>query len=239
MKTRLSVNINKVALLRNSRLGNYPDLFQFAKDCEHFGAQGITIHPRPDQRHIRYSDVPVLKSLVTTELNIEGNPTPGFMKLVLDTHPEQCTLVPDAENVLTSDSGWDTIQNKSFLHEVVQQLKKEGIRVSLFVDPDVEMVKGAADTGADCIEFYTGEYAKYYPADRDKAVAPHLKAAEEADRSGLLINAGHDLNLNNLAFYKTAIHHLAEVSIGHAIVADALYYGIENVIQMYLHQLKS
>lgn len=239
MKTRLSVNINKVALLRNSRLGNYPDLFQFAKDCEHFGAQGITIHPRPDQRHIRYSDVPVLKSLVTTELNMEGNPAPGFMKLVLDTHPEQCTLVPDADNVLTSDSGWDTIRYKSFLQMTVKSLQSEGIRVSLFVDPDIEMVKGAADTGADCIEFYTGEYAKFYSSDRQKAVAPHVQAAEVALQSGLLINAGHDLNLNNLAFYKSSIPNLAEVSIGHAIVADALYYGIENVIQMYLHQLKT
>ncbi len=238
MKTRLSVNINKVALLRNSRLGNYPDLFQFAKDCEHFGAQGITIHPRPDQRHIRYTDVPVLKSLVTTELNIEGNPTPDFIKLVLDTLPAQCTLVPDGENVLTSDSGWDTIQNKAYLQEVVAQLQSSGIRVSLFVDPIVDMVIGAYETSADCIEFYTGEYAKDYSINPEKAVAPHVKAAEEAVKLGLLINAGHDLNLKNLAYYKSAIPNLAEVSIGHAIVADALYYGIENVIQMYLHQLK-
>jgi pyridoxine 5-phosphate synthase len=238
MKTRLSVNINKVALLRNSRLGNYPDLFQFAKDCEHFGAQGITIHPRPDQRHIRYSDVPVLKSLVTTELNIEGNPTPDFLKLVLETLPAQCTLVPDAENVLTSDSGWDTIHNKSFLQDTIGRLRIAGIRVSLFVDPLPEMVIGAAETGADCIEFYTGEYAKLFSINREKAVEPHIQAAVEANNMGLLINAGHDLNLKNLAYYKAAIPNLAEVSIGHAIVADALYFGIENVIQMYLHQLK-
>ncbi len=239
MMTRLSVNINKVALLRNSRLGNYPDLFQFAKDCEHFGAQGITIHPRPDQRHIRYSDVPGLKSLVTTELNIEGNPTPDFLKLVIETLPAQCTLVPDAENVLTSDSGWDTVQNKSFLQDVVSQLKNAGIRVSLFVDPIAEMIRGAAETGADCIEFYTGDYAKLYSIDKEQAVAPHIEAAHEASNLGIMINAGHDLNLKNLAYYKSAIPNLAEVSIGHAIVADALYYGIENVIQMYLHQLKA
>lgn len=238
MKTRLSVNINKVALLRNSRLGNYPDLFQFAKDCEHFGAQGITIHPRPDQRHIRYSDVPLLKSLVTTELNIEGNPTPEFIKLVLETLPAQCTLVPDAENVLTSDSGWDTINNKAYLQDVVAQIQSAGIRVSLFVDPIVDMVIGACETSADCIEFYTGDFAKFYNVDREKAIAPHIEAAIEANKLGLMINAGHDLNLKNLAFYKSGIPSLSEVSIGHAIVADALYYGIENVIQMYLHQLK-
>ncbi|MBK7429011.1 MAG: pyridoxine 5'-phosphate synthase [Saprospiraceae bacterium] len=239
MKTRLSVNINKVALLRNSRLGNYPDLFQFAKDCEHFGAQGITIHPRPDQRHIRYSDVPILKALVTTELNIEGNPTPDFVNLVLDTLPAQCTLVPDAENVLTSDSGWDTIRNKSLLRDTVDRLHNAGIRVSLFVDPIPEMVNGAKETGADCVEFYTGDYAKLFSIDREKAVAPHIEAALIANDVELMINAGHDLNLKNLAYYKSAIPNLAEVSIGHAIVADALYYGIENVIQMYLHQLKT
>lgn len=235
--TRLSVNINKVALLRNARGGNLPDLIQVAKDCEEFGAQGITVHPRPDERHIRYADIPLLKAVVKTEFNIEGNPTPDFMKLVLKNHPHQCTLVPDAPDVLTSDQGWDTIEQASFLQEVIAELKEAGIRVSLFVDAEERFVEGAKKVGADRIEFYTGHYAHQFHTNRDAAVAPHRRCAELANAIGIGINAGHDLNLDNLRFYKENVPGLLEVSIGHALISDALYYGLSNTIQMYLRQL--
>jgi pyridoxine 5-phosphate synthase len=238
MSTRLSVNINKIALLRNARLGNYPDLYQFAKDCELFGAEGITVHPRPDQRHIRYADIPILKGLVTTEFNMEGNPTDDFINLVLENKPDQCTLVPDSPDALTSDSGWNTTKHIHFLTDIVSRLKDNGIRVSLFLDPDPDMVEGAAKAGADRIELYTGDYAAGYAHNRDEAIAMHIKTAEAASEMGLGINAGHDLNLDNLQFYKHSIPDLLEVSIGHAITCDALYYGIQNTIKMYLLALK-
>lgn len=238
MYTRLSVNINKVALLRNSRKGNYPDLFRFAADCEDFGAEGITVHPRPDQRHIRYTDLPVLRRQVRTEFNIEGYPSPDFMDIVLDIRPDQCTLVPDGPDVLTSDSGWDTRAQSGLLSETIERLKSAGIRVSVFVDPDEDMVRGAAACGADRIELYTGDYAAQYAANPVRAVSPHVAAAAEAGRLHLGVNAGHDLNLDNLSFYKRHVPGLAEVSIGHAIVSDALYYGIQNTLQMYRRALE-
>ena len=236
--TRLSVNINKIAVLRNSRGGNTPDLFQIAKDCEAFGAQGITVHPRPDERHIRFSDVPMLKEMLTTEFNIEGNPDKRFMDLVLKNKPAQATLVPDDPNQLTSDHGWDTWEQAVFLTETVKILRGSGIRVALFVDADERMVEGAKRIGADRIEFYTGKYAEDYHEDRDKAIEAHVRAAKVAHALGLGINAGHDLNLNNLKFYKEQVEGLEEVSIGHALISDALYYGLHNTIQMYLRQLK-
>lgn len=235
--TKLSVNINKVALLRNARKGNYPDLFAFAKKCEDYGADGITVHPRPDERHIRYSDIPILKQQVSTEFNIEGNPTPAFMDLVLKHKPHQCTLVPDSPDALTSDSGWDTINESSFLKDVISQLKEQGIRVSIFLDPDEKMVEGAAEVGADRIELYTGDYAKLFLTNKEKAVKPHMLAAKEAQRIGIDVNAGHDLNLDNLFYYRKHIPFLKEVSIGHAIIADTLYYGIQNTVQLYLREL--
>ena len=234
---KLSVNINKIALIRNSRPGNNPDLLQVAKDCESFGADGITIHPRPDQRHIRYDDVGSLKEVVLTELNVEGNPTDTFLDVVLKQRPHQCTLVPDKPSALTSDSGWDTQREMTFLTDVVKTLQEKGIRVSLFVNASVDMVEGAAETGADRIEFYTGTYAAGYLQNPEKAISDHIKAAEVAERLGLGINAGHDLNLQNLKFYKQHIPGLLEVSIGHALVIDALYYGLSNVIPMYKHRL--
>lgn len=235
--TKLSVNINKVALLRNARTGNYPDLFTFAKKCEDYGADGITVHPRPDERHIRYSDIPILKQQGSTEFNIEGNPTPAFMKLVLKHKPDQCTLVPDSPDALTSDKGWDTIKEAGFLKEIISQLKENGIRVSVFLDPVERLVEGAANVGADRIEFYTGDYAKQYLDDPDQAIKPHVYAAKESEKIGLGINAGHDLNLDNLFYYKSNIPFLKEVSIGHAIIADTLYYGIQNTVQLYLREL--
>lgn len=235
--TRLSVNINKVALIRNSRGSNQPDLVQVAKDCEAFGAQGITVHPRPDQRHIRYDDIPALKPIVSTEFNIEGNPTPEFLELVLATPPDQCTLVPDSPGQLTSDHGWDTVGKADFLKEVTARLKAAGIRVSLFVDADEKMVAGAKAVGADRIEFYTGHYAHEFEVDPKKAVAAHRRSAELANNIGIGINAGHDLNLDNLRFYQQEVPGLLEVSIGHALICDALYYGLQNTIQMYLRQL--
>lgn len=237
--TRLSVNINKVALLRNSRGGNLPNLIQVAKDCETFGAEGITVHPRPDQRHIRYSDIPELKSMVTTEFNIEGYPNPNFMQLVLDNRPHQATLVPDPPGVLTSDTGWDTIGQSSFLKDIIAQLQAEGIRVSLFVDPEERFIEGAKEVGADRIEFYTGNYAKQYQQDRAQAVAPHRRCGELANQLGLGINAGHDLNLDNLRYYQQEVPQLLEVSIGHALIADALYLGLKNTIQRYLYCLRT
>jgi pyridoxine 5-phosphate synthase len=236
--TKLSVNINKVALIRNARPGNFPNLYRVAKDCESFGAQGITVHPRPDERHIRYVDIPVLRELVRTEFNVEGNPNERFLDLVLQHPPAQCTLVPDAPGVLTSDQGWDTVQHADFLREVTQRLQGRGIRVSIFVDPVEKFVEGAKAVGADRIEFYTGNYAKQYDEDREKAIAPHRACARLAGEIGIGVNAGHDLNLENLAFYRAQLPNLLEVSIGHALIVDALYYGLENAIQMYLRCLE-
>lgn len=235
--TRLSVNINKVALLRNARGGNIPNLVQVAKDCEAFGAEGITVHPRPDERHIRYRDIPELKSVVTTEFNIEGNPNPKFMALVLANRPHQCTLVPDAPGVLTSDRGWDTVKNADFLKDVTAQLQSVGIRVSIFVDADPVMVEGAKAVGADRIELYTGDYAKHFPKDALSAVMPHTQAAQVANEIGIGINAGHDLNLDNLRHYREHVPGLLEVSIGQSLIADSMYYGLANCIQMYRQQL--
>ena len=236
--TRLSVNINKIATLRNSRGGNNPDLIQVAKDCERFGAQGITVHPRPDERHIRYADVYELKKIVTTEFNIEGNcQEQKFVDLVLAVKPEQVTLVPDALGQITSNHGWDTIKNQDYLKEIIPVFKNAGIRVSIFVDPIIEMVEAAATTGTDRIELYTEAYAHQYIPSRDAAIAPYIRAAETAHQLGLGINAGHDLDLNNLKYFAEEIIALDEVSIGHALISDALYYGLENTIQMYLRQL--
>ena len=236
--TKLSVNINKVATLRNSRGGNLPDLVQVARDCEAFGAEGITVHPRPDERHIRYADVPLLKAVNTTEFNIEGYPSEPFLELVLANRPTQCTLVPDSPDVLTSDQGWDTIGRAGFLRDVVQRLQAADIRVSLFVDAEERFVEGAKAVGADRIEFYTGHYAHQYVEDPAAAVAPHVRAGRLASEIGLGINAGHDLNLQNLRYYQQSVENLLEVSIGHALISDALYYGLSNVIQMYLRQLR-
>jgi len=236
--TRLSVNLNKIALVRNARGDNFPNLLTFAKNCETYGAQGITVHPRPDERHIRYADIAPLKKLVTTEFNIEGNPTPRFMEMVLANRPHQCTLVPDAPDALTSDGGWDTITHQTFLEEVIGQMKEKGIRVSLFMDTDEKLIEGAKTVGADRIEFYTGLYAKNYQKDRNAAIAEHVGGAQLAGQIGLGVNAGHDLNLDNLRFYQEQIPNLLEVSIGQAIVVDAWHYGLEKTIQMYLDQLK-
>ncbi|MEL6866555.1 MAG: pyridoxine 5'-phosphate synthase [Bacteroidota bacterium] len=235
--TNLSVNLNKVALIRNSRGSNLPDLAQVARDCEAFGAQGITVHPRPDERHVRYDDIPLLKSLVKTELNIEGNPNERFLEMVLANRPHQCTLVPDPPGALTSDSGWDTIQQADFLKEVIGRLKAAGIRVSIFVDPVEQHIEGAKAVGADRIELYTGDYALQFEEDPEKAVAPFRRSAQLAQDIGIGLNAGHDLNLNNLKFFKEQVPGLLEVSIGHALISDALYYGLHNTIQMYLLQL--
>ena len=237
--TRLSVNINKIATLRNSRGGNNPDLIQVAKDCERFGAQGITVHPRPDERHIRYNDVFELKKVVTTEFNIEGNcQEQKFVDLVLANKPEQVTLVPDVLGQLTSNHGWDTIANQQYLQTIIKVFKDAGIRVSIFVDPVIEMVEAAATTGTDRIELYTESYASHYHQNREAAIAPYVNAAIAAQKVGLGINAGHDLDLHNLQYFARHIPGLEEVSIGHALVSDALYYGLENTIQLYLRQLK-
>ncbi len=236
--THLSVNINKIATLRNSRGGNNPDLIKTALDCERFGAQGITVHPRPDERHIRYNDVFELKKAIATEFNIEGNCTEQkFVDLVLANKPAQVTLVPDALGQITSNHGWDTVKNKAYLSDMIKVFKDAGIRVSIFVDPVVEMVEAAAETGTDRIELYTEAYAHQYHADKEAAIAPYVKAAEAANRVGLGINAGHDLDLHNLKYFAQNIPGLLEVSIGHALICDALYYGLENTIQMYLRQL--
>jgi pyridoxine 5-phosphate synthase len=235
---KLSVNINKIALIRNSRPGNNPDLLKVALDCESFGADGITIHPRPDQRHIRYEDIGALKKVISTELNVEGNPTDTFLEEVIKNKPHQCTLVPDSPTALTSDKGWDTVNQRSFLTDIVQSLHHHGIRVSLFIDASKEMVEGAFHTGADRIEFYTGHYASIFNSDPEAAIADHVVAAQFAQELGIGVNAGHDLNLQNLKFYAGRIPNLLEVSIGHAIVIDAIYYGLNNVIQMYKQKLK-
>lgn len=236
--TRLSVNINKIATLRNARGGNNPDVIKVAMDCERFGAHGITVHPRPDERHIRHSDVLELKKVVTTEFNIEGYPDERYLKLVLDVRPEQATLVPDKPDAITSNAGWDTIKNESLLKEVVTELKKSGIRVSIFVDPQTEMVEGAKNVGADRIELYTEPYASHYLIHKESAIKPYVEAARVAHAIGLGINAGHDLDLHNLKYLKQSIPLMAEVSIGHALISDALYFGLENTIQLYLRQLK-
>ena len=236
--TKLSVNINKIATLRNARGGNVPDVLKAAIDCERFGAQGITVHPRPDERHIRYADVRALKPLLTTEFNIEGNPIPSFCDLVCEVHPAQVTLVPDAENVLTSNAGWDTKRNLAFLQKTCAMFKREGIRVSIFIDPVVEMIRYAAETGCDRVELYTEAYAAGYAANREQAIAPYYKAACEAVRLGLGLNAGHDLNTENLRYFHETIPGLLEVSIGHALISDALYWGLERTIQAYLAELK-
>ncbi len=235
--TKLSVNINKIATLRNARGGNRPDVLKTALDCERFGAQGITVHPRPDERHIRYQDVLDLKKIVTTEFNIEGNPTPDFLELVKKVQPEQVTLVPDAPDAITSNAGWDTITHQEYLKEIIADLKSVGCRVSIFVDPIEAMVTGAAATGTDRIELYTEAYATNYIKDPAAAVAPYAAAARKANELGLGINAGHDLDLENLKYFKNNIPGLLEVSIGHALICDALYLGLENTIQLYLRQL--
>jgi pyridoxine 5-phosphate synthase len=238
MSTKLSVNINKIATIRNSRGGNTPDLLKVATDCERFGAQGITVHPRPDERHIRYSDVRELKLLLQTEFNIEGNPKEQkFMDLVFENKPAQVTLVPDVLGQLTSDHGWDTIANKDYLKEIISEFKKAGIRTSVFVSPDLRMIDGALETGADRIELYTESYAKDFFHDREKAIAPFRVAAKRANELGLGINAGHDLSLQNLNYFAKNIEGLMEVSIGHALISDALYFGLENTIQLYLREL--
>ncbi|WP_066835150.1 pyridoxine 5'-phosphate synthase [Rufibacter ruber] len=235
--TKLSVNINKIATLRNARGGNRPNVVQAALDCERFGAQGITVHPRPDERHIRYQDVYDLKKVVTTEFNIEGNPTPDFIKIVKEVKPEQVTLVPDAPDAITSNAGWDTLQHKDFLVDVIAQFKELGIRTSIFVDPITAQVEGAAQTGTDRIELYTEAYAHQYLTNREAAVKPYAQAARVAAECGLGLNAGHDLDLDNLRYLKEQLPNLAEVSIGHALICDALYFGLENTIQLYLRQL--
>jgi pyridoxine 5-phosphate synthase len=237
--TKLSVNINKFATLRNARGGNNPNLLQVAQDVERFGAQGITVHPRPDERHIRYDDVYELKKVITTEFNIEGNPKErSFVDLVLANKPTQVTLVPDALGQLTSNHGWDTITHQADLKEVITELKQAGIRVSIFIDADEKMVEGAAQTGTDRIELYTESYAHQFYQNPDLAVAPYRKAAELATQLNLGINAGHDLDVHNLQFFAQQVPQLVEVSIGHALVCDSLYFGMENTIQRYLHQLK-
>jgi pyridoxine 5-phosphate synthase len=238
--TRLSVNINKIATIRNSRGGNNPNLIQMALDAEAFGAQGITVHPRPDERHIRYADVRALRPILTTEFNIEGNcKEKKFVDLVLEVRPHQVTLVPDTEGQLTSDHGWDTIQNSEYLQAMIACFKSAGIRTSIFCDPDPIMIEGAAKTGTDRIELYTEQYAKLYSTDKEKAIAPYRKAAHLAKELGLGINAGHDLDRHNLAFFVKEITFIDEVSIGHALISDALYYGWQNSIQMYRRQLEN
>ena len=237
--TKLSVNINKLATLRNSRGGNNPDVIQFAAKIEQWGADGITVHPRPDERHIRYADVLALKNILTTELNIEGNPLePAFVKLVLEVLPAQVTLVPDALGQLTSDHGWDTLKHRSYLQETISMFQSHGIRTSIFVDADERMVEGAKDTATDRIELYTEHYAHHYANNKFAAVAPFVKAAQKAQEMQLGLNAGHDLSLENLHFFAQQIPTLLEVSIGHALVCDALVYGMENTVQLYKRQLR-
>jgi pyridoxine 5-phosphate synthase len=236
--TRLSVNINKIATLRNARGGNNPDLVKTAIDCERFGAEGITVHPRPDERHVRYADVMQLKDVVTTEFNIEGYPDERYMEIIAKVRPAQATLVPDGPHVITSNAGWDTVAHQSFLVDITKELKKLGTRVSIFVNPDVKMVEGAAKAGADRVELYTEPYATQYHKDRAAAVKPYITAADVARESGMGLNAGHDLDLQNLAFLRQSIPWLHEVSIGHALVCDALYLGLENTIRLYLRALK-
>ncbi len=237
--TRLSVNINKIALLRNARGGNMPDVLKAALDCETFGAQGITVHPRPDERHIRYSDVRTLRPALKTEFNIEGNPTGSFTALVCEVVPDQVTLVPDAPDALTSNAGWDTVRNFGFLSRVCEAFRSRGIRTSIFIDPEPEMAEGAKRCGADRVELYTAAYAEMYPSDRQKAIAPYLETAEKARQLGLGLNAGHDLNLDNLSYFIRTIPWTDEVSIGHALICDALYMGLETAIDRYLSAIQN
>lgn len=236
--TRLSVNINKVALLRNARGGNVPDVQAVALDCERFGAEGITVHPRPDERHIRRTDVYALKPLLTTEFNVEGYPSKTFMQMMEEVRPHQATLVPDPPDALTSSEGWDTIKHKAFLTDVIAELKSYGIRTSIFMETDEKKIEGAKAIGADRIELYTGPYAEQYPEDPEGAVEPYARAGKFADNIGLGVNAGHDLNLDNLAWFRRHLPFCLEVSIGHALINDALYFGLENTIGMYLRALK-
>lgn len=236
--TRLSVNINKIATLRNARGGNNPDVIQVARDCERFGAQGITVHPRPDERHIRYSDVMELKDIITTEFNIEGYPDRRYMEMVLKARPAQATLVPDGPQVLTSNAGWDVIKHKRYLNEVISELKESGARISLFIDPDQDQVVAAREAGADGIELYTEPYASHYGINKQEAVRQYILCAKTAEKEGLFVNAGHDLSLENLHFISKSIPWLNEVSIGHALICDALYFGLENTIRLYLNQLR-
>lgn len=235
--TKLSVNINKIATLRNSRGGDIPNVVQFAMDVQRFGAEGVTVHPRPDERHIRYQDVNDLKPVVNTEFNIEGNPVKEFIDLVLEVKPTQVTLVPDAEDAITSNAGWDTIKNKGFLIDVIKEFQSNGIRTSIFVDPILKQIEGAKATGTDRIELYTEAFARQYKLGNKKGILPYTKSAELANSLGLGVNAGHDLSLDNIKFFKDNIPDLLEVSIGHALISESLYLGIENVIQMYLYRL--
>jgi len=236
--TKLSVNVNKIATLRNSRGGNAPNLVKVAHDIESFGAQGITIHPRPDERHIKYQDAHDLKEVVATEFNIEGNPIQKFIDLVLEVKPTQVTLVPDAIDAITSNSGWDTIEHRHFLRDVIATFKENKIRTSIFVDPNIKMIEGAADTGTDRIELYTESFAKGFAQDNMAAIAPFIEAAEKANELHLGINAGHDLSLENIGYFKSKIPGLLEVSIGHALICESLYFGLDNVVNMYLNKLK-
>ncbi len=236
--TKLSVNINKIATLRNSRGGNVPNVLKVAQDIEEFGAQGITVHPRPDERHIRYQDARDLKKVVTTEYNIEGNPIEKFIDLVLEVQPTQVTLVPDSIDAITSNAGWDTVKHQDFLKEVIGTFQKAGIRTSIFVDPDIKMIQGASETGTDRIELYTESYAAAFAKGNHKAIQPFIEAAKMANEFGLGINAGHDLSLENIGYFRTHVPHLLEVSIGHALICESLYLGLENVVAMYLHKLQ-
>ncbi|MEE1541333.1 MAG: pyridoxine 5'-phosphate synthase [Paludibacteraceae bacterium] len=236
--TKLSVNINKVATIRNARGGNVPDILKVAKDCEAFGAEGITVHPRPDERHIRYKDVLDLKTVVSTEFNIEGYPSPEFIELVKLAKPTQVTLVPDAPDAITSSAGWDTIANEDFLKEVIEELQAEGIRVSIFIDTNLDNIRNAAKTGADRVELYTEPFASEYTSDREAAIKPFVEAAKVAKEAGLGVNAGHDLSLENLQYMHENIPWLKEVSMGHALISDALYLGLEQTIKMYKDCLK-
>jgi len=237
--TRLSVNINKIATLRNARGGNVPDVIQVALDCEQFGAQGITVHPRPDERHIRRSDVYALKKVITTEFNIEGYPTDDFVRMVCEVKPTQVTLVPDAPEALTSNAGWDTLKYRSFLSEIISEFKKNGIRTSIFIETKLELFEQAARTGTDRVELYTEPYATEFFTDRTKAVAPFARAAKHAHELGLAINAGHDLSSENLNYFIKHVPNVAEVSIGHALISEALYLGLHNTIQLYLNKLRT
>ncbi|MBT8276113.1 MAG: pyridoxine 5'-phosphate synthase [Bacteroidia bacterium] len=236
--TKLSVNINKIATLRNARGGNLPDVVQVAKDVQKFGAQGVTIHPRPDERHIRYQDAYDLKPAVYTEFNIEGNPIDRFMELVLEIQPAQATLVPDTVDAITSNAGWDTVAHKGYLKEIISELKNKGIRTSIFVDPDPAMIEGAAETGTDRIELYTEEFAHQYGLGNEDAIEPYTECAELAHKLGLGVNAGHDLSLENIRFFKENVPHLLEVSIGHALICESIYQGLENVVKAYLQKLQ-
>ena len=235
--TKLSVNINKIATLRNARGGNVPDLLQVSKDIQSFGAQGITVHPRPDQRHIRYQDAKDLPQTIATEYNIEGNPTSSFIDLVIEIKPDQVTLVPDAEDAITSNAGWDTLKHKNHLKEIIQTFQKSGIRTSIFLDPDEAQVDGAKETGTDRIELYTESFARQYASNPKIAIDPFVSAALKAKELGIGLNAGHDLSLQNISFFKQNIPDLLEVSIGHALICESLYYGLENVINQYLSKL--